>query len=234
MSRMLILIIGALCATLVLLLVNDERGTTFGMDNDAFARVAMLGVLGAVLAAGVLRRGMRFQDTARQAAVWLVLLMGLVASYQYRFELQNIASRVTAGLIPSRPQTAFGADGALRVSIGKASNGHFEADGAVNGAGVSFLVDTGASSVVLTMEAAKAAGIQPDGLSFTFPVSTANGMAFAAKVALDEVRIGGIARNNVSAMVAEQGKLDQSLLGMSFLSTLSAYAVQQDQMILQD
>jgi aspartyl protease family protein len=234
MSRMLIIILGALGATLVLLLVNDERGATFGMANDDFAQLAMLGVLVTVLAAGVLRRGMRFQDTARQAAVWLVLLTGLVASYQYRFELQNIASRVTAGLIPSRPQTAFGADGALRVAIGKASGGHFEADGIVNGAGVSFLVDTGASSVVLTMGAARAAGIQPDGLSFTYPVSTANGMGFAAKVTLDEVRIGEIGRSNVSAMVAEEGKLDQSLLGMSFLSTLSAYAVQQDQMILQD
>jgi aspartyl protease family protein len=233
-SRLLILILGALGATLVLLLVNNERGSTFGIANDAFARIAMLGVLAAVLAAGVMRRGMKFQDTARQAAVWLVLLIALVASYQYRFELQNIASRVTAGLIPSRPQTAFGADGALRVTIGKASNGHFEADGAVNGAGVSFLVDTGASSVVLTMEAAKAAGIQPDGLAFTFPVSTANGIAFAAKVTLGEVKIGDIERRNVSALVAEQGKLDQSLLGMSFLSSLSAYAVQQDQMILQD
>ena len=120
------------------------------------------------------------------------------------------------------------------VAVGKAASGHFEADGVVNGAGVSFLVDTGASSVVLTMDAAKAAGIAPDGLAFTFPVSTANGMAFAAKVTLDEVRIGDIARKNISAMVAEPGKLDQSLLGMSFLSSLSAYAVQQDQMILQD
>lgn len=234
MSRMLLLVLGALGATLILLLINDERGVTLGFGNDTFARLVMLGVWGAVLAAGFLHRGIKFQDAARQGAVWLVLLLGLVASYQYRFELQTIASRVTAGLIPSRPQTAFGADGALRVSIGKASSGHFEADGVVNGAGVSFLVDTGASSVVLTMEAAKAAGIQPDGLSFTFPVSTANGMAFAAKVTLNEVRIGEIARNNVSAMVAEQGKLEQSLLGMSFLSTLSAYAVQQDQMILQD
>jgi aspartyl protease family protein len=234
MSRMLILILGALGATLVLLLVNNERGTTLGMPNDDFARLATLGVLAAVLAAGVLRRGMRFQDTARQAVFWLALLTGLIASYQYRFELQNIASRVTAGLIPSRPQIAFGADGALRVTIGKASSGHFEADGIVNGAGVSFLVDTGASSVVLTMDAAKAAGIQPEGLAFTFPVSTANGMAFAAKATLEEVRIGDIARRNVSAMVAEQGKLEQSLLGMSFLSSLSAYTVQQDQLILQD
>jgi aspartyl protease family protein len=215
MSRMLLLVFGALGATLILLLVNDGRGTTLGLDNEKFARVVMLSVWGAVLATGFLHRGIRFQDAARQSAVWLTLLMALVASYQYRFELQNIASRVTAGLIPSRPQIAFGADGALRVTIGKANSGHFEADG-------------------VCMPAAKAAGIQPEGLSFTYPVSTANGTAFAAKVTLDEVRVGDIARRNVSAMVAEQGKLDQSLLGMSFLSSLSAYTVQQDQLILQD
>jgi aspartyl protease family protein len=234
MSRMLLLVFGALGATLILLLVNHERGTTLGFDNEDFARLVMLGVWGTVLATGFLHRGIRFQDTVRQAAVWLTLLMALVASYQYRFEIQNIASRVTAGIIPSRPQIAFGADGALRVTVNKSSSGHFGADGIVNGAGVLFLVDTGASSVVLTADDAKAAGIQPESLSFTYPVSTANGTAFAAKVTLDEVRIGGIARRNVSAMVAEQGKLRNSLLGMSFLSTLSAYTVQQDQLILQD
>lgn len=234
MSRVLILILGALGATLLLLLINHERGTTLGMANSDFSRLVTLGVLASVLAAGVLHRRMRFQDTARQAIFWLALLTGLIAAYQYRFDLQNIASRVTAGIIPSRPQTAFGADGALRVTIGKANSGHFEVDGIVNGANVSFLVDTGASSVVLTMDAATAAGIDAAGLDFAYPVSTANGMAFSAKVTLDELRIGGITRRNVSAMVSEQGKLDQSLLGMSFLSTLSAYAVQQDQMILQD
>ena len=234
MSRTLVLVLGALGATLLLLLVNNERGSTFGMANGDFARLMALGVLGAALAAGALRRGMRFYVTARQAIFWLAMLSGLVAAYQYRFDLQNIASRVTAGIIPSRPQTAFGENGALRVTIGKANSGHFEADGIVNGAGVSFLVDTGASDVVLTMDAAAAAGIDLTGLDFTYPVSTANGLAFSAKVKLDELRIGGIVRRDVSAMIAEQGKLDQSLLGMSFLSTLSAYAVQQDQMILQD
>lgn len=234
MSRTLLLVLGAIGATLVLLLVNDKQGSTFGIPNDDFASVAILGVWGALLAAGVLRSGMRFQDTARQAAVWLAVLLGIVASYQYRFELQDFASRVTAGLIPSRPQTVMGAGGAVEVTLSKSNNGHFEADGVVNGKGVSFLVDTGASSVVLSFRDAVNAGISPDSLSFTSPISTANGSAFAANTRLDEIGIGGIVRRDVRAMVAEEGKLDQSLLGMSFLSSLSGYTVRQDQLILQN
>lgn len=234
MSRLLILALGALAATLALLLINDKGGTTLGMANDDFASLATLGVLAAVVSAGILRRGMRFQDTARQAAVWLTALMILVAGYQYRFELQNIASRVTAGLVPSRPQTALGADGALSVTLEKSNNGHFEADGTANGRAVSFLVDTGASSVTLTYRDAQSAGFASADMSFVYPISTANGVAMAARVRLNEISVGGITRRDVQAMVAEDGKLDQSLLGMSFLSSLSGYAVRQDQMILQD
>jgi aspartyl protease family protein len=99
---------------------------------------------------------------------------------------------------------------------------------------VSFLVDTGASSVVLSYQDAKNAGLDMGALSFTSPISTANGDAFAANVRLVEIGIGEITRRNVRAMVAEDGKLNQSLLGMTFLSSLSGYTVRQDQLILQD
>ncbi len=231
---MLILVLGAIGATLVLLLVNDERGTTFGMANEEFAQAAVLGVWGAILAAGLMHRKMRFGDVAREAAIWLVLLLSLVAGYQYRFELQDFASRVTAGLIPSRPQTAFGEDGRASVTVEKANNGHFEIDGAINGASISFLVDTGASSVMLSADDAAAVGFRPEDLTFTSPISTANGSSMAAPVRLNEIVIGGITRRDIRALVAEQGKLDSSLLGMSFLSSLSGYAVRQDQLILQD
>ncbi len=234
MSRMLLLILGAIGATLVLLLINDERGMTLGMANDTFAQAAILGVWGVVLAAGFLRRGMRFGDVTRQLAIWLVILFGLVAGYQYRVELQEIASRITAGLIPSRPQTIISSDGAMAVTINKSNNGHFKADGVVNGKTVSFLVDTGASLVVLTMRDAEAVGFKPEDLSFTNPISTANGSAMAASIRLNEISIGGIVRRDIRASVAEDGKLDQSLLGMSFLSSLSGYTVRQDQLLLQN
>jgi aspartyl protease family protein len=234
MSRILMLVLGALGATLILLLVNDSKGTTLGLANDDFARMASLGVLGVMLAAGITRRGMRFGDTVRQAMIWLVVLLALVAGYEYRFELQDVANRLTAGLVPSRPQTAIGTDGRANVTVEKSNNGHFEIAGTVNGASARFLVDTGASSVMLTTLDAASAGFRQEDLTFSSPISTANGSAMAAEVRLNEIAIGGITRRDIRALVAEEGKLDTSLLGMSFLSSLSGYTVRQDQLVLQD
>ncbi|MNL89545.1 hypothetical protein D3C87_2199310 [compost metagenome] len=63
---------------------------------------------------------------------------------------------------------------------------------------------------------------------------TANGRARAARVTLAEVAIGPIVRHNVPASVAEDGKLDQSLLGMSFLSTLGSLQIQTDELRMRD
>lgn len=234
MSRLLVLVLGALAATLALLLINDGKGTTLGFANDDFARLVTLGVLGTLLAAGITRRGMRFGDTVQQAAIWLTVLLALVAGYQYRFELQDVVSRITAGLIPSRPQATTGADGRASVIVEKSNTGHFEIVGAINGASARFLVDTGASSVMLTALDAASAGFRQEDLAFTSPISTANGSSMAAQVRINEIMIGGITRRDIRALVAEEGKLEISLLGMSYLSSLSGYTVKQDQLVLQD
>ena len=234
MSRTLVLVLGAIGATLLLLIVNDSSGQTFGLANDSFAQAAVGALICAVLAASLFGRGIKMQDSLRHAMFWVVLLIATVGAYQYRFELQDVASRITAGFVPSRPRSVIGSDGALTVTIEKSRGGHFEVDGSVNGKGVSFLIDTGASDIVLTMQAAEAIGFTRSELAFIKPVSTANGIAMSAQVRLDEIVIGGIARRNVPASVAEDGRLDQNLLGMTFLSSLSGYTVRQDQMIFQD
>jgi aspartyl protease family protein len=99
--------------------------------------------------------------------------------------------------------------------------GHVILDAAVNGAAVRMLVDTGASLVVLTREAAGAAGIHPSQLVFDHRVSTANGPARMARVTLREIRLGQLSINDVPAAVLEN--LNISLLGMSFLSRLQSY-----------
>ena len=96
------------------------------------------------------------------------------------------------------------------------------------------MIDTGASGIVLNAFDAASIGINTSDLSFIVPVSTANGNAMAAPVTLDQIVIGGIVRKNLRALVAQQGKLDQSLLGMDYLNTLSSFTVKQDDMILQD
>jgi len=97
--------------------------------------------------------------------------------------------------------------------------GHVVLDGVVNGAPVRFLVDTGATMVVLTMRDAAAAGV--GNLVFSMRTSTANGIARAAPVRLREVRLGQLSIDDVPAAVVEN--LNISLLGQSFLTRLDGY-----------
>jgi aspartyl protease family protein len=84
----------------------------------------------------------------------------------------------------------------------------------------------------LTIEDAENAGIDVDRLDFTLRVSTANGTASAARVQLDEVRVGSIIREDVTALVARG--LPQSLLGMNFFSSLSRFQIENNELLLKD
>ncbi|MFO1362152.1 MAG: TIGR02281 family clan AA aspartic protease [Burkholderiales bacterium] len=106
--------------------------------------------------------------------------------------------------------------GNARTVLKADGQGHFIAEGQVNGAAVRFLVDTGATLIALPAADAKRMGVSylnaPRGM-----VGTANGSATAYKVKLDSVRVGEITINNVDAVVLEGG-LAIPLLGMSFLN----------------
>jgi aspartyl protease family protein len=234
MGRSLWIIIAVLGGGLILLIVNDSSGETFGMSNDAFGQTLYLGVWGAVVAAGILGSGMRFGYVARSLALWMLLILVFIAGYQYRYELQDFASRVTAGLVPGSPLSITDRDGNHTVMLDKLSNGHFGTRAVINGAAINVLVDTGATSTVLTAADARRAGFDTSKLSFTILVSTANGMARAAQVTADEVSIGAIVRRRVPMLVAESNALDQTLLGMNFIGTLSGFDVRGDRMILRD
>jgi aspartyl protease family protein len=234
MNRLFWIVMAAIGITVVLLMINNDAGSTFGIENYDFSRLVWLGAFGALVGAGLIRSGRPLGAMARNLGTWAVIVLALVAGYQYRYELQDFASRVTAGLVPGSPLALGVEDGHATVTLDKADSGHFEARITINGASIRTVVDTGATSTVLTAEDAQAAGFNPAALSFTVPVSTANGMARAASVRTDELAIGGIVRKNMQVMVAAPGALSQSLLGMNFIGSLSGFDVRGDRMILRD
>lgn len=123
---------------------------------------------------------------------------------------------------PPRPPDAAAADrisGTVRLRA--ARNGHFETTAYINGRPVEVMVDTGASMVALTWEDARRAGIFLTDGDFKHKVGTANGTARVAIVTLSDVAIEDITVHDVKAAVAEPGKLDTTLLGMTFLSRLA-------------
>jgi len=108
------------------------------------------------------------------------------------------------------------------ASLIKAADGHFWADGLVNGAPVHFLVDTGASNVSLTPQDAQRLGLEPADLVYDQTVRTAGCDSLAARVRLRSVAINGVRLSDVDALVIGRG-LPASLLGMSYLGRLSQF-----------
>lgn len=121
---------------------------------------------------------------------------------------------------------------AVELSVG--SNGHFFAAAEINGRRVDVMVDTGASIVALTYDDARAIGVTPSPSEFTHTVSTANGTARVAPVLLDRIQIGDIVVRRVQAAVIENGKLQTTLLGNSFLGRLSSYQMRSGRLILEE
>jgi aspartyl protease family protein len=104
--------------------------------------------------------------------------------------------------------------------------GHFIASVDINGSSIMVLVDTGATAVALSYEDAQHVGLRPGSLDYNIPVSTANGVAMAARVKIDKISIDGIKVEDVDGMVAQEGALQGTLLGMSFLSRLDSFKVE--------
>jgi len=135
--------------------------------------------------------------------------------------------RPTAALAPSHSRAA-----PPMAEIARDHSGSFSVAGYINGVRVKFMLDTGASSVVITKEVAKSAGIPLEALSYTVSVDTANGRASAAAVKLDRLTIGEITEHSVAALVAQTDHLGTSLLGMSFLNRLGSWEVRGDRLIM--
>lgn len=206
-----------------------------GMEAGRILYAIVLGALALLYVVSVSfdYRGRSLQGL-RHAAMWGLIFFGLLAGYSYRAELQTVVYRVAGEVLPpgSVMTVDTGASGEKAVRIRGDGGGHFAAQGRVNGSDVRLLIDTGASTVVLKAADAERAGIDVAGLSFTVPVQTANGTAYAAPVRLREVAIGQIAFDSIEALVAKPGSLNDSLLGMSFLSRLKSYEVVGDFMTL--
>jgi aspartyl protease family protein len=213
------------------LLISADAGATFGLTQDQFGQLIPLVILAIIFAAGAFSRRQNLSAIAGNFAVWAGLFVMILVGYTYREDLMDVAARVVGEFSPT---TAIVDSENGTATFRRGLDGHFTVASTVNGTQMPLLFDTGASAVVLSYRDAARAGIAVNDLSFTLPVMTANGTGRAAVVELDRIEVGGIARRNVRAFVAEDGALQGSLLGMTFLETLSRYAVTGDRLELTD
>lgn len=210
----------------LLLLVRGDVQVLSTMDNTEIAIFAAGLLLVAVYVLILLNdeRG-RPLRALRHLLTWAAFGLFLVTSYTYRQELSGVVYRVAGELIPAGQtmvvETEDKSEHAVRVR--RRFDGHFSVRAAINGQAMLLLVDTGASTVVLKPADAARAGVDTHDLSYSVPVQTANGLAYAAPVHLRTVAIGPLVIHNVDALVARPGSVNENLLGMSFLMRLRSY-----------
>lgn len=121
---------------------------------------------------------------------------------------------------------------ARAVQISRGQAGEFALRAKINGVNAPMVIDTGATSVVLTYETAKAIGLPLELLEYDVDVETAGGHTKAARLTLDRLAIGRLVERSVPALVVPHGQMKTNLLGMSFLDRLESWEVRSDRLML--
>lgn len=230
----LAIVLAILGVGLALLLLNHDSGQILGMTNEDFGNFIYLLPIAIMIGAGAIASRGQMGRNLTYLAIWAAVALVFVAIYVYQDDAKHVGSRVLAELMPGHSVVLTGLNGESEVVIRRTEGSHFAVNARIDGKRVGMLIDTGASQVTLTYEDAKRLGLKPETLKFSMPVTTANGTGQAAPVTIPELSIGPIVRKNIAATVAQEGRLDTSLLGMNFLSSLSAVRIQPNEMRLMD
>ena len=227
--RLLWILLIGIGLALIVLIARHDKDTIAGLSTHDFGALAYYLALVVFIGSAVLVLFRERLSQAIEAALfWIVIGFVLAFIYTYRTELRAVGDRVLSELIPGRAAVR----GARSVEIMRGRGGDFQVAAKVNGSRVAMVLDTGASAVVLTQEAAKTAGLPLEVLSYSVSVDTANGRTRAAPVTLDRLAVGDIVERAVPALIAQPGQLRTSLLGMSFLNRLESWEVRGDRLMM--
>ena len=181
--------------------------------------------------------GSSLQHVIREAIVWSLAACAVafgvyyVSSVDMTFEEAANRARATIehNAVAMEDFSSNGYERAVRVRAD--ARGHFAVKAYVNGRPVDFMADTGATVVALSYQEAERLGLT-GGLQFNAVSRTANGTARVAVTTIDRIEVDDIMVRNVRAMIAEPGKLGVNLLGMSFISKLTRFEMQGDELVL--
>jgi aspartyl protease family protein len=154
----------------------------------------------------------------QSAAIWVLIFLGFIAAYGFRDVLG-------LQLLTGAPEIA--ADGSATVA--RAADGHFYLQLGVNGENITFLIDTGASAIVLNRRDAARVGLDPDRLDYSETALTANGEVASAPVKLSRLEGAGIVLRDIAAFV-NGGELDTSLLGMDYIRRFGTVTIEGDRL----
>lgn len=190
------------------------------MTADDTARVLYLSLLlGAIAFYYIVSNRKRMGQMVRHAVLWALIFIGVLAAVGL---WQDVQPRIA-------PTQITRGDGVIEVPRDR--SGHYVLMVDINGTPTEFLVDTGASNLVLSRADAKRAGVDVDNLAFMGQAQTANGTVRTAPVWIDTLEFGGIRDERVKAYVTD-GDLFGSLMGMDYLRRFEKIEIARDRLIL--
>ena len=185
------------------------------METEQILALVLLVFVGLPLLASIFASSTQL----RNALLWVVIFLGFLGVSRNWDSIESSFYQ---------PQATFTDD---RIEVPKGPDNHFHLTLMINSVPVDFLVDTGASQMVLTQDDAARVGLNPDTLAYIGKAYTANGEVATAPVRLDTVDLGDIRDRRVRASV-NSGDMDGSLLGMSYLSRFESIEIRQNTLIL--
>jgi len=190
------------------------------MESFDIARLSYLVLLGAaVIGSFFMMNKASLGKSMQQLAIWALIFVGAVGAYGLWNDIQR-------DVLPRQSVVSSGV-----VEVPRRGDGHFYLTLRINDAPVQFVVDTGATDVVLTTQDARKVGINPDNLDFIGTAMTANGRVRTAPTRVDTAVLGDITVENLKVYVNE-GMMDTSLLGMSYLRRFERIEIADDMLIL--
>lgn len=190
-----------------------------GDDTGQLIYLVLLGCLIASYAFVSYRRNLG--EFARNAALWTFIIIGVAVSY-------GLWNDISGAILP---QQSVMID-QERIEAPRRDDGHYYLTLTLNDVPVEFVVDTGATDVVLTADDAQRIGVDPESLIYSGRASTANGTVRTARITIDDVRVGDLPEDRLRAWVNE-GELDTSLLGMAYLQRFETVKIENNRLILQ-
>jgi aspartyl protease family protein len=158
--------------------------------------------------------------------IMLAFTAGAVVAYKDPERVARASETLSEVMRERSPSTS------RAVQIARGQNGEYALRARINGVIAPMVVDTGATSVVLTYETARAAGLPLELLEYDVDVETAGGHTKAARLTLDRLAIGKLVERSVPALVVPHGQMKTNLLGMSFLDRLESWEVRSDHLML--
>ena len=187
-------------------------------EYDYLYVVGLVAMLAMVSSGLIFMRRINLGEVIRNISIWTGLAVVLLLGFTYRSELTGIYYRVIGELVPGQAIILEG----NTIILSASRDGHFYANGKANGKKLRFMIDTGASDVVLSPVDASRIGIDVEKLQFTKTYQTANGIGLGAPYRLKSLAIGSLEYAKFAVSV-NKSDMVTSLLGMSFLERLQSF-----------